>query len=62
MQTINIDRSISMIETRLHGCKCLQDVIALAKKHPDSINQFLSLAEAIETDLNTKGILEYLWN
>ena len=59
MQTINIDRSISMIESRLHGCKCLNDVISLAKKHPDSINQFLSLAEAIESDLLTKGILSY---
>lgn len=56
MQTINIDRSLADIETRLRGRKCLPDILSLAKVHPESINRFLSLAEAIEADLNTRGI------
>ena len=55
MQTINIERSLAMIESRLQGRKCLGELISLAKEHPESINQYLSLAELIEADLANRG-------
>lgn len=44
-----------MIESRLQGRKCLSELISLAKEHPESINQYLSLAELIEADLANRG-------
>ena len=44
-----------MIESRLQGRKCLGELISLAKEHPESINQYLSLAELIEADLANRG-------
>ncbi len=55
MQGINIERSLAVIEDKLKGRKCLEDIVVLAKEHPSSINRFLSLAESIEADLNSKG-------
>ena len=56
MQNLNIDRSLSLIETKLKGRHCLKDLVILAKEHPESINRFISLAEAIEDDLNSRGL------
>lgn len=59
MQTINIERSLSIIETRLQGRKCLGELISLAKNHPEDINSYLSLAELIEADLANRGRMHY---
>lgn len=56
MQNLNIERSISLIETKLKDRHCLKDLVILAKEHPESINRFISLAEAIEDDLNSRGL------
>lgn len=55
MEAINIERSLAVIEEKLKDCKCLNDLLVLAKAHPSSINRFISLAESIEADLNSKG-------
>lgn len=60
MQNLNIDRSIAQIEEKLRGRHCLKDLVILAKEHPESINRFICLAEAIEDDLNSRGAL--FWN
>lgn len=57
MQSINIERSLATIETRLRGRKCLDEILALAKEYPEQINRYLSLAELIEMDLNSRGII-----
>lgn len=59
MQTINIERSLATIETRLRGRKCLDEIMTLAKDHPEQINRYLSLAELIEMDLNSRGIIQF---
>ena len=55
MQNINIDRSIAIIEATLKDRHCLKELVFLAKKYPESINSFISLAESIEEDLNSRG-------
>lgn len=55
MEAINIERSLAVIEEKLKDRKCLSDLMVLAKTHPSSINRFISLAESIEADLNSKG-------
>lgn len=55
MEAINIERSLAVIEEKLKDRKCLNDLLVLAKAHPSSINRFISLAESIEADLNSKG-------
>lgn len=54
MQNINIDRSIAIIEATLKDRHCLKELVFLAKKYPESINSFISLAESIEEDLNSR--------
>lgn len=61
MQNLNIDRSIAQIEEKLRGRHCLKDLVILAKEHPESINRFISLAEAIEDDLNSRGLEFWMW-
>ena len=56
MQSINIDRGIALIESKLHGKKCMTPLITLAKEHPDCINRYIMLAEAIDADLSTRCI------
>ena len=60
MQSINIDRGISLIEAKLHGKKCLAPLTALAKEHPDCINRYISLAEAIDADLTSRSNIEII--
>ena len=54
MQPVNIERGIAAIEAKLQDRKCLPHLLALARKHPEDINKYLSLAESIESDLSTR--------
>ena len=58
MQSINIDRGLSLIEAKLHGKKCLAPLTALAKEHPECIHRYISLAEAIDADLTSRRNVE----
>jgi hypothetical protein len=54
MENLNIERGLSMVESKLHDRKCLPELLSLMKEYPQSINQFINLAELIEEDLRSK--------
>ena len=54
MQPVNIERGLAAIEAKLQDRKCLPHLLALARKHPEDINKYLSLAESIDSDLSAR--------
>lgn len=53
-QEINIERALGVIEEKLQDRSCLPHLVALAKRHPESMNAFISLADSIEHDLSMR--------
>ena len=53
-QEINIERALGVIEEKLQDRSCLPHLGALAKRHPESMNAFISLADSIEHDLSMR--------
>ena len=53
-QEINVERALGVIEEKLQDRSCLPHLVALAKRHPESMNAFISLADSIEHDLSMR--------